>query len=292
MKVSAELRARILVASAAIPLAFLLIHLGGWYLGALLAVAAAIGAHEFYSLASAGNARPVGWLGIPASSLLVVLAVHDPVLSGWAGRGLALILVLTLLSACAVAFSRRIHQGPLLSASATVFGALYTGGTLSFAVLLRDLPEAAGTVAAGAWEGTFLVFFPLTVTWAGDTAAFFVGRSIGKRRLAPRVSPGKTVEGGVGGLVASVAAGVAAGFVLDDYANFPVSPLAGGVLGLVLGVAAQAGDLAESAIKREAGVKDSGAILPGHGGVLDRLDALYFTLPLAYGLLILYRHLS
>ena len=289
---SAELRARILVAAAGIPLAILLIHLGGWYLGALLMVAAAIGAHEFYALASAGGARPVRWLGIAAAALLVVLAVRDPVFAVWGDRALTLVLVLVLLAACAVVFYRRIDEEPLLSASATVLGALYTGGTLSLAVLLRALPEAMGTIPWHPWDGTLLVLLPLAVTWAGDTAAFFVGRSIGKTRLAPRVSPGKTVEGGVGGLVASLAAGVAAGFVLDDFGTVPLSPLAGGLIGLVLGAAAQVGDLAESVLKREAGVKDSGAILPGHGGVLDRLDALFFTLPLAYGLLVLTRYLS
>lgn len=289
---SAELRARILVALVGIPVALLLVHLGGWYLGALLVAAAAIGAHEFHALASARGARPVRWLGIPAAALLVVLAVRDPVFAGWGDPALTLVLVLVLLTACAVVFCRRIDEEPLLSASATVLGALYTGGTLAFAVLLRDLPEVMGTVPRHRWEGTLLVLLPLGVTWAGDTAAFFVGRSIGKTPLAPRVSPGKTVEGGIGGLVASVAAGVAAGFVLDDFGTVPLSPLAGGLIGLVLGAAAQVGDLAESVLKREAGVKDSGAILPGHGGVLDRLDALFFTLPLAYGLLILTRYLS
>lgn len=292
VKMSAELRARILVAAAGIPLAILLIHLGGWYLGALLMVAAAIGAHEFYALASARGARPVRWLGIPAASLLVLLATHDPAFAAWGDRGLALVLILVLMTACVAVFGRRIGEAPLLSAAATVLGVLYTGGTLAFAVLLRNLPEVMGTLPWHPWEGTLLVLLPLGVTWAGDTAAFFVGRSVGKTRLAPRVSPGKTVEGGVGGLAASVAAGVAAGFALDDFGTVPLSPLAGGLIGLFLGAAAQVGDLAESVLKREAGVKDSGAILPGHGGVLDRLDALFFTLPLAYGLLVLTRYLA
>ena len=289
---SGELRARVLVAAAGIPLAILLVHLGEWYLGGLLMVAAAIGAHEFHSLASAGDARPVRSLALAASPLLVLLAVGDPVFAAWSGRAMTLVVILLLLTAGTVVFSRRIEEKPLLSVSATLLGALYTGGTLSFAVLLRHLPETMGTVPAQRWEGTLLVLLPIAVTWAGDSAAFFVGRSIGKTRLAPRVSPGKTVEGGVGGLTASVAMGVVAGFVLDDYGTVPVTPLTGGVIGLVLGVAAQVGDLAESVLKREAGVKDSGAILPGHGGVLDRLDALFFTVPLAYGLLIVTRQLS
>lgn len=292
MRISAELRARILVAAVGIPLALLLIHLDGWYLGALLIVAAAVGTHEFCAVASAGGARPVRWLGMPAAALLVALAVRDPVFAAWGDRAAALVVVLVLLTACAVVFLRRIEERPLLSASATVLGALYTGATLSFAVLLRNLPEAMGTIPVPVWEGTLLVLLPLAITWAGDTAAFFVGRSIGRTRLAPRVSPGKTVEGGVGGLAASVVAGAAAGFGLDDLGTVPLSPLTGGVIGLVLGVAAQVGDLAESVLKREAGVKDSGRVLPGHGGVLDRLDALFFTLPLAYGLFVLTRHLA
>lgn len=289
---SAELRARVLVAAAGIPPAIILIHHGGWYLGALLMAAAAIAAHEFHSLASVGAARPVRWLAVAGSLLLVLLAALDPVFAAWGDRAATLAVVLVLLTACTVVFTRTIEEEPLLSASATVLGALYTGGTLSFAILLRHLPEAMGTVPAQRWEGTFLVLLPLAVTWAGDSAAFFVGRSIGKTPLAPRVSPGKTVEGGVGGLVASVAAGVGAGFVLEGFGTAPLTPLAGGAIGLVLGAAAQVGDLAESVLKREAGVKDSGTILPGHGGALDRLDALFFTLPLAYGLLILTRHLS
>ncbi len=288
---SAELRARVLVAAAGIPLATLLIHLGGWHLGALLAVAAALGAHELLALASAGGARPVRWLAVAASSLLVLLAAHEPVFAVWSGRAMTLVVVLLLATGCTVVFSRRIEEKPLLSMAATVLAPIYTGGTLAFAVLLRHAPEAMGTVPAQRWEGAALVLLPLAITWAGDSAAFFVGRSIGRTRLAPRVSPGKTVEGGVGGLVASVAAGAAAGFLLRGFGTFPMSPLAGGAIGLVLGAAAQAGDLVESVLKREAGVKDSGAILPGHGGALDRLDALFFTVPLAYGLLVLTRHL-
>ena len=289
---SAELRARVLVAAGGIPLALLLIHLGGWYLAVLMASAAALAAREFFVLASARGGKPLGWLGIPAASVLVLLAAREPDFSVWGDRALALLLILCLLASCAMIFSRRTDEAPLLSVSAAVSGALYAGGTLSFAVLLRNLPGAKGAVAAHPWEGTLLVLLPLTVTWVGDTAAYFTGKKLGKRRLAPRVSPGKTVEGGVAGLIAAVAMGALMGVAMQDLPNFPVSPLAGGVIGLALGVAAQLGDLAESVLKREAGVKDSGTLLPGHGGVLDRLDALFFTLPLAYGIIILTRYLS
>jgi len=288
---SPELRARVLVATAGIPTSFLLIHLGGWYLAGLLALAAAFAANEFFVLGSAGSGRPVRWLGVPAASALVLLVALEPDFAVWSGRALALVLVLVLLAPCAVTFSDGIGRAPLLSVSATVSGAIYTGGTLSFAVLVRHLPEVRGAAPAHPWEGTLLVLLPLTVTWVGDTAAYFIGKRLGKRRLAPRVSPNKTVAGGVAGLIGAAATGVLMGVVLRDLPNFPVSPLAGGVVGLALGVAAQLGDLAESVLKREAGVKDSGTLLPGHGGALDRLDALFFTLPLGYGLILLARHL-
>lgn len=252
----------------------------------LVAFLAAVAAHEFYSLASAKSGQPLGWFGIPAAAVLVLAAQHDLVFSEWGGLALALLMVLGLLTSAAVVFNRRIEDEPLLSASATVSGALYTGGTLSFAILLRNLPEARGTFPAEPWEGALLLIFPLWVTWAGDTAAYFAGRKLGRVRLAPRISPGKTVEGGIAGLAGAVAAGLVAGFVLDGYRNFPVTPLAGAAVGLLLGVAGQVGDLAISVLKREAGVKDSGALLRGHGGALDRFDGLFFTIPLAYALIL------
>lgn len=288
---SAELRARVLVAAAGIPLVFWLAYLGGWYLVGLLALAAALAAREFLVLAAAGGGRPIGWLGVPAATALVVLAGVEPDFAVWGDRALALLLVLGLLASCTVVFVRGIDGAPLLSACATVVGALYTGGTLAFGLLLRNLPETRGTVPAHPWEGTLLLFLPITVTWIGDTAAYFIGRKLGRRRLAPRVSPNKTVEGAVAGLIAAPAAGALMGTVLQDLPNFPVSPLAGAVMGLVLGAGAQVGDLVESVLKREVGVKDSGTLLPGHGGALDRLDALFFTIPLGYGLILLARFL-
>lgn len=284
---STELRARVLVALAGIPAALLLIHLGGWYLTGLLALAAGLAANEFFLLASAGGGQPFRRLGVTAASALVLLAGLEPDFAVWGGRALALLLSVGLFAFCAGVFRRGVDDTPLLSVSATVAGALYIGGTLSFAVLLRHLPEVAGAPAQHRWEGTLLVLMPVTVTWVCDTAAYFVGRKLGKKRLAPRVSPGKTVEGGVAGLIGAASVGVLMGLVLGDLPSFPVSPLAGGLMGLALGVAAQLGDLAESVLKREAGVKDSGTLLPGHGGALDRLDALLFTIPLGYGLILL-----
>ncbi len=284
---SKELRSRLLVAAVGIPFGFFMAYRGGWLLAGVLAAVAALGAHEFYTLASAKAGKPLGWFGIPASALLVLIAAWEPTFPAWGDRALALLLILGLLTSAAVIFNRNFQEGPLFSAAATVSGALYTGGTLAFAVFLRALPEARGTVPAEPWEGALLMLFPLWVTWCGDSAAYFFGKRFGKRKLAPRISPGKTVEGGLAGVVGSVVAGALAGLLLGSYENFPVGPVAGGLIGIALSVAGQLGDLAESVLKREAGVKDSGTLLPGHGGALDRFDALFFTVPLTYGLVLL-----
>lgn len=286
--ISPELRARLLVAACGIPLALASMYFGGWALAVMLSGVAALAAREFYNLGSDPGARPFGWLGIPASLLLVVLAAVETDFRRWSDHAFALLLVLGLASFAAAVFDKRVQRA-LLSSAATVSGALYTGGTLSFGIFIRSLPEVRGTSPAQPSEGFILLLLPVLVTWASDTCAYFAGKTLGRRRLAPHVSPGKTVEGSVAGLIGAVVMGFALGFLLDDYPNFPIVPATGALIGLLLGVAGQLGDLAESRLKREAGVKDSGSILPGHGGMLDRFDALFFTIPLAYGLIVMNR---
>jgi phosphatidate cytidylyltransferase len=129
------------------------------------------------------------------------------------------------------------------------------------------------------------VLLPVLLTWASDIGAYAVGRTIGRNKLIPSVSPGKTVEGAIGGLVACMLlAWIYARFVLRPAAHldFRWAPLGALTFGAVASVAAQVGDLVESLLKREAGVKDSSHLIPGHGGVLDRLDSLFFVLPVSY----------
>jgi len=146
-------------------------------------------------------------------------------------------------------------------------GMLYVGLTLSYLVLVRLLPE-----------GESLLFFLLLVTWAADTGAYYVGTLYGQRALAPRISPKKTAEGLAGGFIgATIVAFVARWTFVPEFSNLDTL-----VLALVLTLAGLWGDLVESAIKRGVGVKDSGGLLPGHGGMLDRLDSLLFTAPAFY----------
>jgi phosphatidate cytidylyltransferase len=176
----------------------------------------------------------------------------------------------------------------MAAVSVTVAGVLYTGGTLAFVPLLRALTSSVPGAAAGPWAAMAFVFLPLLTTWVGDTSAYFAGRAWGKAKLAPNVSPGKTVVGAVAGLIGSTAVAVAlSATVLGELPVVGVGLLTAAWIGLLLGAAGQLGDLTESMLKREAGVKDSGKVLPGHGGMLDRIDSLLFSVPTAWGLLTL-----
>lgn len=292
----ADLGRRVAVAAVGIPIGVGVIYLGAWPVAGVAAVFAAIGAGEVYRIARAGGGRPFSLVGVPASALLVLAAAWAGGIAGWSLLAWTVLLALTLGTLAGSVFLRGPEEGPLAAVTVTVFGALYAGATLSFAVHLRTFPGVSdGSVG---WTGAWLVMLPLVATWMGDTFAYFTGHRWGRRKLRPGVSPGKTVEGGIGGLVG--AAGGAALFAALFLAPDPVVGSAGtasvgvilpvlpaALLGLLIGGVAQVADLAESLLKREAGVKDSGVILPGHGGVLDRFDAVFFTLPFTYAMLFL-----
>lgn len=285
-----ELTRRVAVAAVGIPLALVLVVLGGWLLGVLLVAVAAASTVELYGLAELRGIRPFRRLGVAAAAYFVLVAAGVRTLAvaaAWLWCG---VLAVFLVGGVLGIRRRAGDAAPLASVAVTAVGALYTGGTLSFAVFLRHLPEAGefgmGERAA-AWQGAALLVLPLLVTWLGDTAAYFAGRRWGRRKLIPAVSPGKTwVGAGAGLATAAIATGAYGALVLDRLPVYGMGALAAGAAGLLIAVAAQAGDLVESLFKREAGVKDSGRILPGHGGMLDRLDALFFSIPVAYWLVV------
>ena len=200
-------------------------------------------------------------------------------------------VAMALVMACGVValVTVPVEEGPLRSAGVTAFGALYIGGLLAFGVPLREAPPLSpgndlGGVAVDRLAATLLFFFPVVVTWLADTAAYFGGKSLGRRRLAPIVSPNKTVEGAVAALAVGPLASLGyARWVLPG-SWFPGAWRAL-LFGLFVAAAAILGDLVESALKRECGVKDSSGLIPGHGGMLDRLDSLLWAIPAAYVLL-------
>lgn len=277
-----NLAQRILFALAAIPIVLAAVWFGDWALASVLAIAGALAAWEFYRIAEKLGTRPLARAGIALSALLP-LAIHARYLGLPVDRlvslSFAAVLVISLFSTAI--FARGVSGRPLESVSLTVFGILYTGAMLSFGYALRYHEYAIGRAA-----GTAVLMTTLALVWISDTGAYVVGRTLGKRKLIPSVSPGKTVAGAVGALVISAAASWAlVKFLLVPQAQLGLRPVHALLFGIAVSTAVQLGDLAESLIKRQAGVKDSSQIIPGHGGVLDRIDGMLFALPVAYLLL-------
>jgi len=271
-----ELTTRVLTALVAAPIALAMIWLGGLPLAAFLAAVSAGCAWEFFRIARATGVDPLDPIGIPLAGA-IPLATYA-VAVGLVQPMLAVPAVALLVILASVIWTRGTAGRPLGAAAATVLGVLYSGGLLAFAFALREHPYAVGDRA-----GTALVAFPVVLTWASDIGAFFVGRTIGGRKLIPSVSPGKTVSGALGGLLVTVvAAWLYVRFTLAPVALLTMTLPGALLFGALISVAGQVGDLTESLLKRDAHMKDSSRLLPGHGGLLDRVDSLLFVLPVAY----------
>ena len=282
---ASELTKRVAVAAVGVPIAVLILYVGGWIMATALAAVAAGGALEFYRLARQRGVRPFAGAGAVLAGVPVLLAGATPHAEVWTLR---IFIAAMLLIAAAAIFRRGVDGSPLTVMAVTVFGALFTGGTLLYAMLLRLTPVPGASTDWHGWVGPALLAFPMTLTWMGDTFAYFGGRAFGRRKLIPSISPAKTVEGALSGVIGTTVIGALyAYFVFGAWLGVPVSAAAGALIGLVVSPIAQTGDLVESLLKREAGVKDSGTLLPGHGGVLDRFDALFLSIPVTYWLLML-----
>lgn len=270
-----ELGKRVLVALAGAPVAVLALWWGDAPLATLLATFAALGAWEFCRLAAASGGHPFTRVAVTVAAL-VPLAVHGEAVGVL--RIPAAVWPLLPLAVMALAIWRRPPASrPLDAAAVTVLAVLYTAVPLGALYQLRSHPYAIGRTA-----GFLVALLPLVLTWASDIGGYVAGRLIGGRKLIPSVSPGKTVAGAAGAVVLTVAVTVALErWLLVPQAQLGFSPTGRVLFGVAVSVVAQVGDLAESLLKREAGVKDSGTLFPGHGGVLDRLDSLFFVAPAA-----------
>lgn len=257
---------RIVTGAVGIALGLAVIRLGGLAFAAVLAVVAALAGREYAAMARRKGARPDAWI-IMAGSIAFILAALKgaEVFDGY-------IIATLIMLAFSVQVLAKATENAVANTAATVAGALYIGWTLSRLVLVRAHEMGFG-----------LTLFIVLTTWVNDIACYFVGTAFGRHKLMKRVSPGKTIEGSIGGLVVTVLFAWAMTLVGDGTGWFETVPrLHAAALGLAISILGQLGDLAESALKRDVGIKDSGDLLPGHGGMLDRFDAIFFTAGLFY----------
>jgi phosphatidate cytidylyltransferase len=265
-------RDRAIGAAILVPILLLVLAVGGIVLAAAVAVATVFAAREAFKLLADSGFPTLPLLGTVLALTVVADAAFPGVLEG---SGLLLMAIGIVLVAVA-AFARPNPRDGLVTWMATVFGALYVG-MLSFVVRLGHaapaVPDGAPLFALGAERGWILLL--LLAVWAYDTGAFLVGSQFGREKFLTHISPSKTYAGLVGGVVAST---VVAGVMLWGLGQLPLHAL---VLGPLIALTAQAGDLAESMLKRAANAKDSGTLIPGHGGMLDRVDSFLFAAPVA-----------
>ena len=275
---SRNLLVRVAFAVPAIAVSLLLLWLGGWALAGVLAVLGVLGTREVYDLARAQGIEPLEWIGFIGAAVCPLAVYWVKGYAEW--EPVVYVGAIWLLVVLVVGAARGPDHRPLTAVAVTVFGGLYASAMLSFVVAIRHGPHSdahpRGSVA--------LVVLPLVVTWVCDTSAMAAGTLVGGPKLAPVLSPRKTWAGAVGGLVGGLVAALAYGPLVLDRVALRLELWQLVTVGLVVALAAQVGDVAESLFKREAGVKDSSSLIPGHGGVLDRLDSLYFVLPLTAGL--------
>lgn len=251
--------------------AVIIINQGGLLFLATISILTIIGMLEFYRMVGVRDIKPFRVTGVISGLILVIFAylynnIPNTITS------ILPVLIFTLFLTFVVQLLKNGTENAILNVSTTFFGIFYLGGLFAHVILLRqiDIPGIPGIYA---------VYFALTCTWSTDTCAYFLGKTFGKRPLAPQISPNKTMAGFLGGILGSVTAGLI--FSVATVFN----PYKAVIIAFIIGIVGQLGDLFESAMKRDAEVKDSGDVIPGHGGILDRFDSGLFTLALTYYLI-------
>lgn len=278
---------RIFTAIIGIPILYLIFYLGGlWFLFLFLAVIFIAESELIIMLKKRGYSVNKGLISLSVVTLSVA-AYFGYVYFSTISTAVIIITFLLMLM-------ERQESDVLSQTGLNLLVIIYLGWFLSHAILLRNIGESSHlrvfneSIPGLKDAGFFYIVFVVTCTFLNDTAAYYIGKWKGKKRLSPNISPGKTVVGTVAGLPSSIVTGVVVNFIFGS----PLSYSWVFFLGLIVAITAIFGDLFESMIKRSLGVKDSGAILPGHGGVLDRFDSLILVFPVSYYLILLYHSLK
>jgi len=293
-KKRSDLAVRLLSAAVLVPAVIYLIILGGLpYLGTVVVIIL-LGQREFYRLIEDKGAQPLVSYGLVAGAALPIVAYVGNEYHA------TLLMTATLLAVMVRQLGKQQIKDSLASISGTFFGVFYVGWLLSHTIVLRQFHDSViARFGRGAVEqlgiaqeaGIFFMIYTLAVVVWSDAGAYFAGRAYGRRKLAPKISPGKSVEGAIGGVFAGTLAGFLAKGFFDAFWPALSHPFGWGaalVFGLLISLAAIVGDLVESLLKRDAAVKDTGTLLPGFGGVLDRIDSPLLAIPVTYYLLLFY----
>lgn len=263
------LRQRVLVAAVLLPIGLTLIYFGGYAFMIFVTILLALAAWEYAKLFKVGGFHPAGvWVVIGTIAVAIGRGITGFETSHW----ILGIFVLVSMIFHMVAYERGRDQAGT-DFAITISGAIYVGWLGAYLVSLRNLPN-------GAWW--FMVALPSV--WAADSGAYFYGRKFGRHQLSPRLSPKKTWEGYIAGIPSGVIIGMAFAFWASTQLGLEagITPLRGAILGLVLAVVTPLGDLGESMIKRQVGIKDSSNLFPGHGGAFDRIDSWIWGATISY----------
>lgn len=266
---------RVMSGIIGIPLLIILVFVGqGIPFVVGLGVISVIGLYEFYSGIRKTGAQPQEWVGLASAFLFLFAARNEFKAEGVSMPGVLTVFIIATLT---VELTQK-ERSPIKNIGSTFLGAIYVGYLFSYLVAINSIGNTfhLGFIDWDVRRGAWLVLFVMFTVWASDTGAFLVGRKWGSHKLAPNLSPGKSWEG----FFAGIASCIALSLLMGRAVGMSWSHLI--LLGIGIGIAGAVGDLAESALKRDIGIKDFGSILPGHGGILDRFDGLLFAAPLFY----------
>lgn len=262
---------RLLTAVIGIPITIYIIDFGRWLFAAAILILSLVAWHEFYAMLRNKKIHVFLYVGYVIIFLLLGCA--------WLGNSQEVIMtIIFTLIYCFIKMMLSENKFTMADMAFSIVGIIYIGLCFSHLLLLRytDSSLYITTSLGSLPAGSAYLWLAFLGTWANDTFAYFVGSAFGRHKLCPDISPAKTIEGSLGGLAGSILAITLLGLLFKLPLSHSIS------MGILVGIVAPVGDLAESAIKRFAGVKDSGNILPGHGGILDRFDSILFAVPVVY----------
>jgi len=264
--------ARLLTILVAVPIIVACTYIGGWLFFVLVTALALLSLNEFYSLMNKKGCHPSYPIGFLVTLFFMWFTTYTVRHPHWEPYATGILTTAIIITFAGGIFLRK-AQDSTINASITLLGILYVGWMFSYLTLIREMNPPGALF----WKnhGAYLFFLMISI-WACDTAAYLVGTYFGKVKLSPYISPKKTAEGAIAGLVV----GIVAAYIFGQFTG--MNSVHAVILGAIIGLVGQISDLVESLIKRDAGVKDSSSLVPGHGGALDRMDSFILTAPIMY----------